>query len=268
MCGWGGEGSRGGGGSYGRGGWRPQSTWAGKAGLDSPNAKCPVCDAEVYFIRPERGGSIWLDECGPPWPKHPCMDSEVVRASYPEPVQVPNLRSVMGSVPGWAHHQGDLKVVYDETWNCYAGYFDGGQFAMCIEPRPSLSRFYLSWVEPTRIYGELQYLVAGDGEPEIQSYPVCSYRVIARGQAGARSSATSADWQMLRYWIESISLATPTQTRAFFVALKSALEPLGAGWGRSPKTKAIARGRVEETCQRLGGFDTGQIFRWCGLFVG
>lgn len=35
---------------------------------------CPVCGADVYFIR-HNGGSVWIDPpLGPPWERHPCME--------------------------------------------------------------------------------------------------------------------------------------------------------------------------------------------------
>lgn len=36
---------------------------------------CPKCRQLVYFIR-HNGGSVWLDELGQPWPKHPCYDNQ------------------------------------------------------------------------------------------------------------------------------------------------------------------------------------------------
>jgi hypothetical protein len=36
---------------------------------------CPVCGASVFFVR-HNGGSVWFDNLGWPWPKHPCMDSD------------------------------------------------------------------------------------------------------------------------------------------------------------------------------------------------
>ena len=36
--------------------------------------RCPECDDNVFFIR-HNGGSVWVDELGWPWPKHPCFDS-------------------------------------------------------------------------------------------------------------------------------------------------------------------------------------------------
>lgn len=34
---------------------------------------CPHCKQPVFFIR-HNGGSVWVDELGPPWPKHPCFE--------------------------------------------------------------------------------------------------------------------------------------------------------------------------------------------------
>ena len=35
--------------------------------------RCPKCDASVFFIR-HNDGSVWVDNLGWPWPKHPCFD--------------------------------------------------------------------------------------------------------------------------------------------------------------------------------------------------
>ena len=35
-------------------------------------SKCPKCQKPVYFIR-HKGGSVWVDELGWPWPKHGCF---------------------------------------------------------------------------------------------------------------------------------------------------------------------------------------------------
>ena len=43
--------------------------------LFSPNAKCPVCDADVFFYKNSHGSRVFFDDLGPPWPKHPCTDS-------------------------------------------------------------------------------------------------------------------------------------------------------------------------------------------------
>jgi hypothetical protein len=48
----------------------------------NPNARCPVCGADVYFYQSPYGGRVFFDELGPPWPKHPCTDNPVVRQHF------------------------------------------------------------------------------------------------------------------------------------------------------------------------------------------
>jgi hypothetical protein len=36
---------------------------------------CPNCQQPVFFIR-HNGGSLWVDELGWPWNKHPCMNQQ------------------------------------------------------------------------------------------------------------------------------------------------------------------------------------------------
>ena len=45
----------------------------------NPNARCPVCDAKVFFYQSPYGGRVFFDELGPPWPKHPCTDNPRVK---------------------------------------------------------------------------------------------------------------------------------------------------------------------------------------------
>lgn len=52
----------------------PQSLrWA------KPNATCPVCRAAVYFYANEFGSRVYFDEVGPPWPKHPCTNTDTLK---------------------------------------------------------------------------------------------------------------------------------------------------------------------------------------------
>lgn len=39
-----------------------------------PNAQCPVCGEPVFYYCNEYGSSVFFDELGPPWPKHPCTN--------------------------------------------------------------------------------------------------------------------------------------------------------------------------------------------------
>lgn len=78
--------------------WTPSASHT--AAFVNPNAKCPVCDKSVFFYQNEIGSRVYFDELGPPWPKHPCTDSNVsqqretkeelgrdhMRRSYPHPI--------------------------------------------------------------------------------------------------------------------------------------------------------------------------------------
>lgn len=50
----------------------------------NPNARCPVCSAEVFFYKSPTGGRVYFDALGPPWPKHPCISggSEVPDSAF------------------------------------------------------------------------------------------------------------------------------------------------------------------------------------------
>ena len=46
----------------------------GAACFVNPNARCPECDAPVFYYANEYGSRVFFDDLGPPWPKHPCTD--------------------------------------------------------------------------------------------------------------------------------------------------------------------------------------------------
>jgi hypothetical protein len=67
SCGWGGT-------FYEANGQWATPDWSKAENYSNPNAKCPVCSASVYFYKSPEGGSVFFDDLGPPWPKHPCTD--------------------------------------------------------------------------------------------------------------------------------------------------------------------------------------------------
>lgn len=76
TCGWGGEGHLGvsPGGSAGY--LVPGTyTWQYRDDEVCRPTKCPTCGNPVFFVR-HNGGSVWFDQLGPPWPKHPCSHSD------------------------------------------------------------------------------------------------------------------------------------------------------------------------------------------------
>lgn len=40
---------------------------------------CPICGAFIFFHTNGNGDVVFFDELGPPWPKHPCLSSDVGR---------------------------------------------------------------------------------------------------------------------------------------------------------------------------------------------
>lgn len=49
---------------------------------ERPNAKCPECRANVYYLSFPSGGCAYFDKLGPPWPKHPCTDDAKKYSPY------------------------------------------------------------------------------------------------------------------------------------------------------------------------------------------
>lgn len=90
TCGWGGD--------TGGGGFRAVPVPTGfewrtqrnHATYTNPNARCPVCGAEVFYCQFLNGGRVFFDKLGPPWPKHECTDNWV-RGGMLKPV-LPSLR--------------------------------------------------------------------------------------------------------------------------------------------------------------------------------
>lgn len=69
-CGWGGV-------FYETNGQLSLPDWSKADSHTTPNAKCPVCSAPVFYYKSPEGGSVFFDDLGPPWPKHPCTDPAI-----------------------------------------------------------------------------------------------------------------------------------------------------------------------------------------------
>lgn len=59
----------------------------------TPNAKCPVCKAPVYFYANSHGSRVFFDDLGPPWPKHPCTDRATQSATTNQSYSPPERRN-------------------------------------------------------------------------------------------------------------------------------------------------------------------------------
>lgn len=69
SCGWGGV-------FHGLGLIDGRHHWTRRESYTNPNAKCPLCNAQVYFYQSPYGGKVYFDNIGPPWPKHPCLEKQ------------------------------------------------------------------------------------------------------------------------------------------------------------------------------------------------
>lgn len=101
SCGWGGV-------FYGAGyrhGADDSWHWQRSDSYTTPNARCPRCPARVFFYRSPYGGSVYFDDLGPPWPKHPCMDAS--REAAPRPSRHPSITA--GSRPA-------VQTVREKGW--------------------------------------------------------------------------------------------------------------------------------------------------------
>lgn len=93
SCGWC-DGSGGGGGGGGNSAVHTLRV-ASEMSLTHPNSRCPVCRARVFFYRSPTGGGVYFDEMGPPWPKHPCMDSSGSEQHAPRAEAAPSTKRIV-----------------------------------------------------------------------------------------------------------------------------------------------------------------------------
>ena len=47
-----------------------------------PNAFCSHCKKKVFFYRSAFGGRKFFDALGPPWPKHACLDTGLIKRNF------------------------------------------------------------------------------------------------------------------------------------------------------------------------------------------
>lgn len=146
----------------------------------NPNASCPECGQRVFFYRSPYGGSVYFDELGPPWPKHPCTDQSYRRLSgtkLARPVnpasseQVPKWR-----VSGWQ----PLSVVRvypeDDWWVLRAEILESQlPIRLLLERRPSIDRSTVVLFSDWDVdgYTTISYL---EDATEISSREIPAYR--------------------------------------------------------------------------------------------
>jgi hypothetical protein len=261
TCGWGGEGHLGGGG-YGGYGWVASSTWGGGTSLDSPNAHCPRCQDPVYFVRPLNGGALWLDEMGPPWPKHPCMDDAAERGRFPEPLDYPRLRVPSTPPAAWPNRYGSLLSTFIEKGRYWALYVGGPELICVTQPPAAYSPAYVRWQDSDRTLGELEYLTLIDSEFTSVRLRVYSSDVFQSWRYRGRR-VDDTHWEMLAKWINDLDVIGPDETTAFVASLRDKIEwLLEPGWTRAIADPPMVRSRVERLCQDYPNLDPVTLTAW------
>lgn len=272
RCGWGGPGHRGRGGGRSTAlglGWNPMSTWRGHAGLSSPNALCPICGRPVFFVRPERGGAVWFDSLGWPWPKHACMDNARIGTRLREPVQAPASRLSVHTAPGWTVNLGGISARWDDYWLCFRAVTGGGVFfGVPIMPPTPLSAVYLRWDSWPRSLGTIEYIASGASGPVVMSLPICSERLFRKAATRRRRRIDIFEWRCFSRWIKQVSRYTEKDTATFIAEIQDAIDLAGDGWSRSSESKDLVLERVRTICSKRSAFDSRQVLMWVRLFLG
>lgn len=65
-----------------------RSSWQYRDDDFTRPSQCPVCRADVFFVR-HNGGRVWFDELRPPWPKHGCFDEAPSVTGYRSALLLP-----------------------------------------------------------------------------------------------------------------------------------------------------------------------------------
>lgn len=267
RCGWGGDGHLGRGG----GGWNPRSTWEGGYDLSSPNAICPVCSAAVYFIRPRNGGCIWLDEMGPPWPKHACMVTQQSQSRYPEPLEVPARPVPRWSVPEWGTAFDELMPQQHESSYTWAVKIGNDRLSTAVEPPKPVSPAYYQSTEPTNTYGVLQYLAEVSGSVATISLQTCDQerRRISRLLPSRFRAPDQADsWQALAGYIRDGLDLGIEEAQALLSDLKEEcgwlLDP---NWQRTNSGPSLVWARVQRACANYPAVDAHAVYQWMAILL-
>ncbi len=132
MCGWGGE---------GHAGRRTSSSsdnhWVPPINLSyesftNPNASCPVCGSPVFFYRSPEGGSVFFDELGPPWPKHPCTNNSSVPARLSRYQDIQPSRKIDWRNKGWAPMELRFEFPVDKYFCRIHGIWKGSEIDLYV----------------------------------------------------------------------------------------------------------------------------------------
>lgn len=267
TCGWGGEGHLGRGG----GSWRAETTWGGGTDLNAPNALCPVCGDSVFFIRPRNGGSLWLNAMGPPWPKHPCMDSARLRSQHPIPSSVPQFAVLPSRVEGWDTVYSEVTSSYSEAdgaWSLFVGH---ERLLVARKPLEAISPVYIRTSSARKPYGQLEYLGDLNGAISNVQLDTCDrvLRSLSRlGNPKYPPTNVEDDWAILEAFVVQRFEVNSSEAQVLIDEIRKECDwLLDAGWQWSNSGPTLVKARVARACQAHDGVDADLVYRWMELFI-
>jgi len=172
-CGWGGE-------NHGSSKKNFTSDWSKVTSHTNPNASCPVCSTKVFFYRSPNGGSVFFDELGPPWQKHPCTDDKAylqARLLVNQKNKNKNNRRKKKSFSWWPYPCHKVDSLPNGEGVCLYG---EGDKRLYVKTKPSkIASHTPIWVIPARA-GVGRYLISTfkfeDGRIKEFRYDAYSYR--------------------------------------------------------------------------------------------
>lgn len=190
TCGFGGEGSVGG----GYGGSRT-IYWFG------------ACGAAVYFYRSPFDGRVFFDDLGPPWPKHACTDNGL-RVSAHDEREEPGSRLLLsiGSTEGWRSFVADsvVKIANGQLRLTGRMYARSGQIAL-------EGLFETQEPEPSRLQSLLHFHQHGSGLPFLVrqcempgDFEITEIGFVAKGGEGSGSDRP-IPCTTLPGWLDDVS---------------------------------------------------------------
>lgn len=264
QCGWGGEGHLGGGG----GGWDARATWGGSTRLDSPNAHCPICGASVFFIHPMNGGSVWFDELGPPWPKHPCMDSAQLRFQFPEPSSYPRERVFSFRSSNWYNQYVELLSYRNPSWDCWTARVGGMHLLIAAQPPTAFSPIFVHKGQTSENSIEIEYVSSQDGGTEVLTLRAYDFDRFFYGSCFSAPETVEEAWVLLQHWIEDRYTKDPSESSKFVHELRESIDwIIEQYWQYQDSGKGLVKTRIEKVCSNFPGIDPETIFSWMSLLL-
>jgi hypothetical protein len=183
--------------------------------------RCPECRSLVWFVR-HNGGSVWLEELGHPWPKHPCFDDADTGGMRA-------LSRSVGTLPDERHRFTLLAVV-------------GRNFTSQIQVEES--SFHCSYIELTPL-SSVPFAVRMMGDVGVRSGDLVCWTPNQDGKSGkilfSEAEASEGRIVPLRVFDKGVIQASEGALQKRFVRCPFCKTPVGAARLRSHFSRCPVR---------------------------